>query len=78
MGSPVQMSHLQKVEYVGELKGQTFVGYYKNTEGTPATTLLDMVEKKTVMYFSDDLSELHVMEQYTSRSPTFYALKSTT
>jgi hypothetical protein len=65
-----------RIEYSGRMRGRMFVGTVMRTRDGAHTSLLDGVPTKTLMHLSADGSELSVMENYVSASPSFYVLLS--
>ena len=65
-----------RIEYSGRMRGRMFVGTVMRTRDSAPTLMLDGVPTKTLMRLSADGSELSVMENHVSASPSFYVLLS--
>jgi hypothetical protein len=66
-----------KIEYIGDLRGQAIFGTVSRTRNEPQSAVVELAgnKVKVLMYFSADQSHLHVMENARSASPRFYELQ---
>jgi len=78
IGAPTSVTHKYRIEYIGRFRGRMLTGTVQRMrDGTP-TILGELVPTKTLMWLSGDGSELSVMENYSSVSPTSYTLRALT
>jgi hypothetical protein len=60
---------------VGEIRGDVVIGHVKRTGDDMSLLSEAMSGNKVLMFFSDDHTELSVMENPLSASPQFYEIR---